>query len=581
MIGRPSKYVARIILQSTEVLEAPAEAEVMIEGDTAENAEVKIITLTILRALSVSCSETARSSCCLELSGTEEKKMQKTEKKRKKKKEQQVISQNNKGGKKLPAKKIPHQNSSFLSLQNATISQKKNKVAQRILSARLHKIKELKNEIFVLQHKLEASNLENQVLKRLQYRHSKAIGGYENSGSILSDLLTRHYSELSTLRKDLRMSQEEERCASRKLRKVEAALLRAKDDLQALYKLSEDKTLAEREELYLRLSVLTEKMEGNNKKIQEKERQLYIKNIYTNRLLRIPKDEDDSVPHDKNLSINAPVQVDKQRFRSLLLLQYQTQETEESPVLLYEEENPSEDKNQKAKASEAYIDTQCETKKQSTKKIPKPENFRRTHREYLKENKLLKEQICLEIIKQEERKEDSLKQEPKKAEETPLNDSIKEKSQDKDAVEENEKMSEEQLSKTVKAGSNFLTPRNKTLSKLKKEYIFSEATENLHHGLPTSGTKSIKCSLCNHRHTDEDQCKGAESKVNKLSWLYEPSFGKVISTRQKDSSTEVEGCAHSAFSERKKSLMRELFGQGGICKDNHSCSNMRGVERKL
>ncbi|OXB79525.1 UNVERIFIED_CONTAM: hypothetical protein H355_000341 [Colinus virginianus] len=564
----------------TEVLEAPAEAEVMIAGDTEENAEVKIITLTILRALSVTCSESARSSRCLELSGTEEKKMQKTEKKRKKKKEQQIISQNNKGGKKLPAKKMPHQNFSLLSLQNNMISQKKNKVAQRILSARLHKIKELKNEIFVLQHKLEASNLENQALKRLQYRHSKAIDGYENSGGILSDLLTRHYSEVSTLRKHLRMSQEEERRASRKLRKVEAALLRAKDDLQALYKLSEDKTLAEREELYLRLSVLTEKMEVNNKRIQEKERQLYIKNIYTNRMLRIPKDEGDSVPHDKNLSINASVQVDKQHFRSLLLPQYQTQEAEESPVLLYEEEDPSEDKNQKAKASKAHSDAQRETKKQSTKKIPKPETFSGTPREYLKENKPLKEQTCLEFIKQEERKKDSLKQEPKKAEETPLNDSIKEKSQDEDAVEEKEKMSE-QLSKSGKTGSNFLTPRNKTLSKLRKEYVFSEATENLHHGLPTSGTKSVTCSLCNHRHTGQDQCQGAESKVNKLFGLYEPSFGKVISTRQKDSSTEAEGCAHTAFTERKKSLMKELFGQGGICKDNHSCSNTRGMERKL
>lgn len=174
----------------------------------------------------------------------------------------------NAGGKKLPAKKISHQNSSFLSLQDHMISQKKNKVAQRILSARLHKIKELKNEIFDLQHKLEASNLENQVLKRLWYRHSKAIGGYENSESVLPDLLTRHYSEVSTLRKHLRMSQEEERRASRKLRKVEAELLKAKDDLQALYKLSEDKTLADKEELYHRLSVLTEKMEVNNKRIQ-------------------------------------------------------------------------------------------------------------------------------------------------------------------------------------------------------------------------------------------------------------------------------------------------------------------------
>ncbi|XP_042724027.1 lebercilin-like protein isoform X2 [Lagopus leucura] len=550
----------------------------MIASNAVENAEVKIIKLTILRALSVTCSETARSSRCLELSETEEKKMQKNE--RKKKKEQQIFSQNNKGGKKLPAKKIPHQNSSFLSLQNNMISQKRNKVAQRILSARLHKIKELKNEIFDLQRKLEASNLENQVLKRLWYRHSKAIGGYENSESVLPDLLTRHYSEVSTMRKHLRMSQEEERRASRRLRKVEAELLKAKDDLQALYKLSADKTLAEKEELYHRLSVLAEKMEVNNKRIQEKDRQLYIKNIYANRLLRIPKDKEDSVPHNKSkgLSINTSVQVNKQHFTSLLS-QYQPQEKEESTVLLHEEEKASEDKNQKAKASKAYTDAKCETEKQSSKKIPKPENFGRTHGEYLKENKPQTAHTCLEFIKQE-RKRDLLKQKSKKAEETLLNDSVKENSQEEDAVEEKEKKSEEQL-RSGKAGSNFLTPRNKMLSKLKKQYVFSETTENLYHGLPTSGTKSTKCSLCNNRHAGQHHCKEEESKVKKLSGLHEPPFSKVTNIRQKDSLTEAEGCAHTIFSERKKSLMKELFGQGNVCKDSHSCSNTRGMERKL
>ncbi|XP_042724029.1 lebercilin-like protein isoform X4 [Lagopus leucura] len=477
----------------------------MIASNAVENAEVKIIKLTILRALSVTCSETARSSRCLELSETEEKKMQKNE--RKKKKEQQIFSQNNKGGKKLPAKKIPHQNSSFLSLQNNMISQKRNKVAQRILSARLHKIKELKNEIFDLQRKLEASNLENQVLKRLWYRHSKAIGGYENSESVLPDLLTRHYSE-------------------------------------------------------------------------EKDRQLYIKNIYANRLLRIPKDKEDSVPHNKSkgLSINTSVQVNKQHFTSLLS-QYQPQEKEESTVLLHEEEKASEDKNQKAKASKAYTDAKCETEKQSSKKIPKPENFGRTHGEYLKENKPQTAHTCLEFIKQE-RKRDLLKQKSKKAEETLLNDSVKENSQEEDAVEEKEKKSEEQL-RSGKAGSNFLTPRNKMLSKLKKQYVFSETTENLYHGLPTSGTKSTKCSLCNNRHAGQHHCKEEESKVKKLSGLHEPPFSKVTNIRQKDSLTEAEGCAHTIFSERKKSLMKELFGQGNVCKDSHSCSNTRGMERKL
>ncbi|XP_046761673.1 lebercilin-like protein isoform X5 [Gallus gallus] len=553
-IGSPSKYVTQTIPQSTEELEAAAEAEVMTEGNAVENAEVKIIKLTILRALSVTCSETARSSRCLELSGTEEKKMQKNERKRKKKKEQQIFSQNNKGGKKLPAKKIPHEKSSFLSLQNNTISQKKNKVAQRILSARLHKIKELKNEISDLQHKLEASNLENQVLKRLLYRHSKAIGGYESSESVLPDLLTRHYSE--SLEKQLKLNNStfSRQLANENKKAVEAGIIT--------------------KNLQMEINSL-------HQKIKEKDRQLYIKNIYTNRLLKIPKDKGDAVSHKKSLSINTSLQADKQHFRSLQLPQYQPQETEESLVLLHEEKKASEGKNQKAKASEAYTDAQCETEKQSSKKIPKPETFSRTHKEYLKENKPLTVHTCLEFISQEERKRDLLKQKPEKAEETLLNDSVKENNQEEDAVEEKEKKSEEQLSKSGKAGSDFLTPRNRTLSKLKKQYVFSETTENLHQGLPTSGAKSTKGNLCNQRHASQDQCKEAESKVKKLFGLYEQPFSKVTKTRQKDSSTEAEGCAHTIFSERKKSLMKELFGEGGVCKDNHSCSNRRGMERKL
>lgn len=161
-----------------------------------------------------------------------------------------------------------HQNTSFLSNQNTTVSQKKDVLAQRIFSARLHKTKELKNELSDLQHKLEASNVENQLLKQLQYRHLKAIGKYENAENNLPNLIARHYHEVRSLRELLRKSQEQERKTLRKLRKVEAELLRTKDALQTLHKISEDKNLAERGELTRRLSVLTEKMEASDKKIQ-------------------------------------------------------------------------------------------------------------------------------------------------------------------------------------------------------------------------------------------------------------------------------------------------------------------------
>ncbi|KAM9020991.1 lebercilin-like protein isoform 2-T3 [Ara ararauna] len=469
------------------------------------------------------------------------------------------------------------------------ISQKKNTVAQRISSAKVHKIKELKNEIFDLQCKLEASSLENHILKKLQYRHLKAIDRYENLGSNLQDLLASHYNEVRTLRKSLRMSQEDERNSSRKLREVEASLLKAKGALQTLHILSGDKTLAEREELDHRLSVLTEKIEVNDKRIQslekqlklnnssfsrqlanenrkaleagiitktlqteinslhqkikEKDRQLFIKNIYANRMPGIPKS--DSVPHGKSFSIHRSVQVDKEIFRPLLLPEYEAHETGTNPVQLSQEETSPEDKSQKAEANEAYTDAQCRTENQSTKKMPEPETSNRTHRDYLQEGRLLMEEhICLEFMKKE-KETDLLKQELKevmKTEQTPLSGNMKENNQEEDAVEEHEKEGnkpDKELNNSDQPGNNCVIsgPRNKTTIRLNKKYIFSEATANLHRGLLTSGTRSKHSRLCKHR----QDCSGtAESKVKNSFGLYEPSPGKVTQRRQKDTSTEAE-----------------------------------------
>lgn len=178
----------------------------------------------------------------------------------------------------------------------------------------------------------------------------------------------------------------------------------------------------------------------------------------------------------------------------------------------------------------------------------------------------------MEFTKEEEKETDLLKQEQKKlmkTEQIPLSDSVKENNREEDTVEEyekEEKMRDEQLNNSEKARSKRVTPgsRNLTPIRLNKKYVFSEATENLHHGLPTSGTKSKKGSLCNHRHAGPDCSETAESKVENSFGLYEPSFGKVTKTRQKDSSTEAECCAHMTFAERKNSLMKELFGPGCV-----------------
>lgn len=122
--------------------------------------------------------------------------------------------------------------------------------------------------MYVLKNKLEEAKTENQVLKRLQYRHLRTIANYETAEANLPDLLEKHSREARTLRVLLRKSQERERIVSTKLREIEMKLLKTKDAYQALQKLCEDKHLPERAELQQSLTAFTEKMEANDKRIQ-------------------------------------------------------------------------------------------------------------------------------------------------------------------------------------------------------------------------------------------------------------------------------------------------------------------------
>ncbi|EGW12926.1 Lebercilin-like protein [Cricetulus griseus] len=183
-----------------------------------------------------------------------------------------------KGQKDITAEKKHIWNASVFNSQIQTIAKRRDAMTHRILSARLHKIKELKNELADIHRKLEATVIENQFLKQLQLRHLKAIGKYVNSQNNLPQITAKHQNEVKNLRQLLRKSQEKERIVSRKLRETDSELLRTKDALQALQKLSEDKNLAEREDLTRRLTVLTAKMETNDKKIQNLEKQLRLNN---------------------------------------------------------------------------------------------------------------------------------------------------------------------------------------------------------------------------------------------------------------------------------------------------------------
>ncbi|XP_042189945.1 lebercilin-like protein [Callorhinchus milii] len=163
-------------------------------------------------------------------------------------------------------------------------------VTLRLLSARLHKTKELRNEVCELQRELASARVENKMLKQLQYRHMKALVKFEHEQSNLPQLLSRHETEVRMLKELLRRSQEQDRCVSRQLREAEGELWKTRETLHKLKLLCSKANLAERDELTSRIALLSQKLDSEQDRIQEKERQLAAKNIYSNRMLQsIPK----------------------------------------------------------------------------------------------------------------------------------------------------------------------------------------------------------------------------------------------------------------------------------------------------
>ncbi|KAK2491534.1 hypothetical protein MC885_021220, partial [Smutsia gigantea] len=491
------------------------------------------------------------------------------------------------GQKEISVERRHNWNAPFLSSQTNVITQRRNALTHRILSARLHKIKELKNELADIHRKLEAMVIENQFLKQLQLRHLKAIGKYENSQNNLPQIVVEHQNEVKNLRPLLRKSQEKERTVSRKLRETDDKLLKTKDALQELQRLAKDKNLAEREELTQRLSVLTTKMEANDKKntelnnrafnrqlaienrktlaaqtatktlqvevkhlqqkLKEKNRELEI-NIYTNRILKNLCDED-----YPKVSSTKSVQADRKSFSFTSMRHRETPKSEDIPSL-----------TTKGKKTIGNIGHKEKTTPHSMSKLPSQEGSKRKQ-----EGTFGSTATSGEYWKARERKEDQEKKSTPVKEEQELPPkriqvihSEKEDNQEADPVKEKFKISPH-INDMDDIPYKNAAPIIKIPFRQRKHYSFTEATENLHQGLPVAGgpnTGITKYSHSTSKHRSHVHGLKLEQSLSK----YEPSFAKFSNTKAKD----------TAFRNKKSCLMEELFGSGYILRHDQTSTNV-------
>ncbi|XP_060092351.1 lebercilin isoform X2 [Heteronotia binoei] len=162
-------------------------------------------------------------------------------------------------------------------------------VTKRVLSARLLKINELRNELTELHVKLDELQKENRALKQLQYRHEKALHKFEDTENEISQLLARHNDEIRVLRERLRKSQEKEQTAERKLKASEEDLYKAKSALQKLRRLAEHRHLPERDELAKKLASVESKLDDSEKRIKDLEKNLDLSSSSFQRQLHSEK----------------------------------------------------------------------------------------------------------------------------------------------------------------------------------------------------------------------------------------------------------------------------------------------------
>ncbi|XP_051870449.1 lebercilin-like protein [Pristis pectinata] len=507
--------------------------------------------------------------------------------------------------------------------------QRYDSVTRHILSARLNKTKELKNEVCDLQRELENARLENRLLRQLQYRHMKALVKFENEQNNLPQLLARHESEVQMLKEMLRKSKEQDRCVSKQLKEAESELWKTKNSLQKLKVICDKRNLEERDELTSKLTELTKKFEIDEQKIQDLERILELKSKSFNHQLatehrktREALDEIKKLESEqrtlnqmltekerrleaRNIYVNriSKNNSSSPRHKANVAKAIQTEECV-SPINSFSPHNvlPNLEKKTVHSEKETLKDVDDEDKA-SIRQLKKEDNeieseAVKLRKEYEQAERRWKEMVEKDILENLE-KEKREKQEKERAAQF-LKEALE--SKDSGEQEETKSMKETEQQKPEKAGNESLPDdiiketdeafiltdsSNKTPSRLRRRYRFTEQTENLHQGLPVCKLSYV--AQGNSKKRQERQESKELLDPGSSFGSYEPSFGKFCSRvnelRQQfgdGPSEKPESCLPSpSRNDKKNSLIETLFRSGDTLENKPSMDSEAKASEKL
>ncbi|XP_012261229.2 putative protein tag-278 isoform X1 [Athalia rosae] len=152
----------------------------------------------------------------------------------------------------------------------------KNPVGQRVLSAKMLRVKQLQNQLTDAHYRLNELANENRLLKALQKRQDSALRRYEGTNAELPRIINSHHEELRVLQAKYKKlkSQHKDTCDLLKEKENELHTLQTQN--KHLMQLSKDRNLGEREKLQGQVLDLNHRIKRQNETIQMLHRKLAL-----------------------------------------------------------------------------------------------------------------------------------------------------------------------------------------------------------------------------------------------------------------------------------------------------------------
>ncbi|XP_012278215.1 uncharacterized protein LOC105698493 isoform X2 [Orussus abietinus] len=155
-------------------------------------------------------------------------------------------------------------------------SASKSAIGQRVMSAKMLRVKQLQNQLSDAHYHLNELANENRLLKALQKRQDTALRRYEGTNAELPRIIHSHHEELRVLQTKYKKLKAQHHATCCLLKDKENELHALQSQNRHLLQLSKDRNLGEREKLQTEVSDLTHRIQQQQETIQTLNRKLTL-----------------------------------------------------------------------------------------------------------------------------------------------------------------------------------------------------------------------------------------------------------------------------------------------------------------